>query len=489
MNNKILPILVIFMGLFMALNLMLGASSTQTSPISHIVKWIGLGLAVFAFVKPKVGLYLVAVEAFTTDLVKKIAVYYGNASTLTIIEVMYVVMVALLATYAGRLVQSIFGIGRKPSKIEWAFYIVGMLIAFAVFFAKRHNGFVSAGQSAFNSGVYLGAGGLAIGLLETKKDIMKYLNFILFFAFVWALWAIKQSFFGFSDLEWHYASTGLSPVATNQMYLSRYEEPRAFGLGSGATNFNMMSAFALLSFWLFSTQQKNRILYLVICITIYAAIVLAKGKGNIVMAAGLPLLYYAFRTKRGTISMWSVIMIGLGCLILFSEYLIDNLETINSFVLSSLGLSGEWSILTFAERLKGYSELKNLENWTITGGVDADAHDTISKTLFSFGILGVFGILAVVASAFFLFHGLILKTPKGAVRNLAAMAGAATVGLTVKSLMGGSGLLVQPIPFVIGIMAGIVCVSAAVSAKATKAGEVDEDESLIKLPTASKVVA
>lgn len=452
MNPKsIFPIVLVGFGLVAAFYLMTGALSASTSSISYLVRWGGIGLAVMAFLRPKLGLYIVTAEAFSTDYIKKVAVYYGNTSTLTIMEVMVVVMLALVATFAGRLAQLAMGGGKKTSVEEWAFYLIGFLVAMAVFL-KTDGGMLSAGQQAFNIGVYIGVGGLMIGLLKDSADLWKYYRFAMWFGVAWCLMAIKQSEWGYSDLEIYYAKTGLSEVATNQFFLSLHEKPRPSGFGSGAPNLGAIIVFFAIGLWAAMNVSKK---YWIVVLLVLGTALLSQIKSMIAVCLIIAVAYPVCK-RRFTVGMgYAVGILVIGSMVYFSQEILANLEDIDRSFRGAFNLSDSWSIQTFSDRLYGWTELKDPKNWAWGPSKrQFRSHDEVAGLLKSVGGLGVVVIGLFLAWFLTYFHRVSFQTAPGPMRSLAACLTAfVVVSIVVGAAVGGF-LKGQPQGLVVWFSAG-----------------------------------
>lgn len=453
MNQKaFLSVILVGAFLFLGVYIMTGSLSANTSAISYLVRWIGMILAVVSFLKPKFGLYIVTAEAFTTDYIKKVAVYYGNTSMNTIMEVMMVVMLALMATYAGRISQMAFQTGKKPTKEEWGFYLVGALVSVAIFFKLRSMGTMPAGQQAFNIGVYIGVGGLVIGLLKDQEDLWKFYRYSLWFGVAWCLMSLKQIFWGYSDLEIFYMKTGLSEVATNQFFSSVQKNPRPSGFGSGTANLGAILVFYALALWAALNVSKK---YWLIVILLLATCMVSQIKFMVAMCL-LITLAYPFCKKKWTLGIgYACGILILGSLVFFSQYLLDNLFEIDRSFRGFFNLDHSWSIQTFSDRLKGWTELKNPDNWSFgPSGRDFGAHDEISGLLKSVGGMGVFLILMIGTVFTVYFHRFAFTARVGKEKNLAAVLSAyVMLSIIVGAAIGGL-LKGQPQGLVVWYSAG-----------------------------------
>lgn len=484
MNTKsIITLVVILLGLLGGVILMQGALSANTSSISYLIKWGGIALAIVAFLRPKYGLYIITAEAFTTDYLKKVAVYYGSTSMQTIIEVMGVVIVAMLATIAGRVVQMIAGTGKKPTIPEWSFYVVGAAISIGVF-AGADLDRMAAGQQAFNIGVYVAVGGLMIGLLDNYEDLWKYFKFMIVFGVAWSLMALKQSFMGYSALEDHYALTGLSPTSTAQYFQDRDGTPRPSGFGSGAVNLTTLGIFVPLLLW--ATINRS-IAWAAAFIIVLSAIVFSQLKtlifGSLILIVAYPLI------RRGKLvaACYVIAIPTLICLIAYSQYLLDHIYPIDEAYRGFLGLGESWSILTFSDRLYGWLYLTDMSNFSLFPGTKPqfDTHDQLTLLLQKLGLV-ITGIGAVVvAFLLFHFHRAIRWIPLGPQHRLAMAMSTYVVFSIFSGVMSGGFLQGQPQGLVVWCAAGSVFLLSEFGKKSGGRNQSNLERAPSPAPTAS----
>jgi hypothetical protein len=457
MQSKTIQSVIVFsLGIIMAMFLVSGAFTTNTSSISYLIKYLGIALAIVCFIKPRWGIYIVISEAFLTDYLKKIAVYYGNESMQTIIEVMAVVMAALLATYIGRVLSAIISRDNSLSKVELSFYFFGALFAIAAFASSFQSiGAVGAGQKAFNSGVYLGFGGLIVGLIKSREERLQLLKFTFVFSLLWTVVAMKQYFLGFSTIEWAYAETGLSQVATDQMFLERYIEPRPFGLGSGSPNFTSIAPFFTIGIiiFIYSKNTNQKILAVLLTLIMIGGILVSQGKSAIAIAFLIPCVALFFRGAKRTFAFYLTAFMALISLIYYSEFLLYNLEDISNVFLETMGLSSSWSIQTYAPRLESLMILKDPTSWTMFGGNELYGHSMLVTILSEFGAVGFILGGLVLGLLLWFFHRVVLSS-RAEDRFLTSMAASGAILIFLIASLNGSGLYSQPVCLVIAILAG-----------------------------------
>lgn len=459
MNKSITPILITLTGIIIGISIIVSAMSATTSGISNVIKWFGLGLALASFFNPRSGLYIITVEAFFTDYLKKLAVYYGNVSYETITEVMGVVVVATCCCFAGRLVQTLLVKQQRSVLPEYMLYGLFGMYTMLILFIEKDTGMVSAGQRAFNGGVYLGVSGLCLGLLKSQEDVWRLVKVVVFCGLVWAIVCLKQFWFGFSEIEHFYAETGLSSTSSNQMFLGRYggaESARPFGLGSGLPNYTSIALVFLFAAILTIREGTfmKRLFYFLVALVILASCIASQAKSTIVFAIVVPpLAYFILRPYLGKVTLLASVSL-IACLIYYSESLLYSLEDINDRLLTFLHLGDSWSIRTFAPRLEAFIELKDPNNWQMIGGEGILGHSQVVELISRLGFLPALLLLcAWLAVTFAVQHHLSKITKQDGYQAPLIFVSCAMV--TVGVMLTGNGMFAQPTALVVAIGIGV----------------------------------
>ena len=466
MNTNLLKaIFATIVAILGSLFLITEAISTN-NPMSLVIRSMGMLLGVVCLLNPKAGLWIVTIEAFYVDYVKKVAVYYGEVSMSTITDVMVIVMIALVATCLGRLLQLLLKTGKPASRPEIMLYLLGAFIAAAVFFSKRDFGFASAVQQAFNTGVYIAIAGLIVGLFESRKELLYFLGGQTFFAVTWAIMGIKQTVWGFSPMEYFYAETGLSPVSSNQFLSESYgERPRASGFGSGASNYALIVYYCMFSLWAAVRLKSKRLIYLCGFAILFTAALLSKGKTLVALCLLGPVWYTFLRTRRGTQFAYTGGITVVLLVILFSDQILLILPEFSGWFLAVTGLPDIYSLQTFSPRLTGYMQLKDPANWSLLPNPELGGHDSITGTLARFGVIGLVAFFAFGFIGIKLLHAAMRSVRDAQDRDLAVCLGSFAVLFAIVGSMIGGVFESQPNGLAIWTFVGGVFLLAQLSQK------------------------
>ncbi len=382
----------------------------ENGGISATVRAAGIFLALWALMRPTAGLYIISVEAFSVDFVKKVAVYYGSATTSTIIDVLVVTMLAIVATIAGTLIQGIALRRFKITTLHWVVLGASGLLSVAIFFASQGaNGFSKAGEDAFDTAVPICLLIPMTIFLGDREQLQKLLKVQFWLAVIWAIWGIKQYYTGFLQLEWFYAETGLSAVASDHML--KFAEPRPFGFASGAMNYGVIAPYTVYGIWLLWQQRRNRVMNAVGTLILAWGLVTSLQRTALLFPFIVLGCYYCFRSKGRTVLAYAgtigLLLLGIAS----AEYLLDHLSDINS----AIQLPGDWAdkvlnVGTFSDRLNSWTLLKDPTIYSWFGIREKIVnHDIFTRIIISYGVVGLVVVLATVVGTLTFMHYVVLR--------------------------------------------------------------------------------
>lgn len=405
MNNRLLGILLISVGLLLGLILTPTILFSNTGGISALIKYFGIFLGVVTLIRPSTAPWLLTILFFTQDYFKKVAAFYGIASEQVLFEVMGVSYGVCIAAALGSLVSVT---RRKDSPIPaLLMYVIGAVITLLVLvIGLKDGGLIDSGYNAAAFG--LPSVIATLMFIYFSPDLRKVENLIKFqfiLSIIWTLVALKQIYVGFSEIDHNYMQTFLSPVASAQYFsdLLSSDNPRPFGLGSGSPSLNSIACFGFYGIWrAFSRSNLEgghmalliRLYYLIggllICLTMFEGR-LKTSAACLVLCWGF---YLAYRNKWLTFAFYVSGVAAFVLLVMNSTYFLDNLAAWDSVVTGKLG--DTFSIQTFSDRLKSLETLKNPKYYTLFGTQeDYFVHDFFSLILVKSGVLGLSFLLMI----------------------------------------------------------------------------------------------
>lgn len=454
MNRSIKAPLVILVGFLLAIYAAIEITSDPGRGIVKTIRVVALLFLPVAFSKPKIGLYGVFIVLANIEWLKRYAIFYGDTSVWSVAETLVVPIILFSAVILGVLVGSLVGATRM-TKGRFLWFCVAALVIIILLGLK---GFSPLGiQLALNSGLYIAMVPVCLMVFKSRMEMMKFLDFTAIIFTPWVLVAIYQFFFGFSNVDWEYAKTGISPVFTKTMLAEGGSRP--FGLAGSASSFGAMTFLAWYVLWKTFYVKDKRSLSIVLMLIYMTALVLSSYRtaliSPLITLIGFPL----FRSGKGLAVAYSF---GLSCIVLmfvFSDTLLENLGDYNQAIASTQ--SSEWGkdtlkVSTWSDRLLGYSRLKNPEAWSLFGkrlSNDKGAisyqskdfsHDMVNAALKNIGAVGLLVVAISGAYLLLILHRFVLRLPRGPAQDFAAMGLSFSMLQLVMSVIGGGNFNVPP---------------------------------------------
>ena len=445
---------LLLLGVIMAVSV----TTDTAGGLAAMVPLITVLLALLAWARPKAGLYGLAALVIWVDEFKRLAVYFGGAQTTTVIQILAMPFVVLAALNAGFLLNLMFR-KVKIDKVGIMLYLLATMIGSAIFF-KMDAELTARGQRAANIAGYITLVPITYTYLKTFDDWRRFFSFQCLLAFPAAAWAIKQFYFGFNQIEWVYAQSGLSRVHYNQMF--SFEHPRTFGFFGSASALGCTSIYCVYAWWHGFRFREKRLLWIVAAL-LYTCVLVVSTQRTVLLYPLIVLLFaYIFRTQVRTMVSYILMFILFIVAVISSDYLLnEGLDNINRVIASD----SEWGeqvlkVSTFSDRLRGWQRLKRPESWSLLGtqremyssaarSADLNSteynHDVINRILILYGVVGLFSIFIPAGFALFLLHRAVYQAADLKDRNDAAFVFALCLPAILMSAVGGDNFNTNPI--------------------------------------------
>jgi len=425
----------------------------QRSGVAAVVRFACLFAAVYSFVKPKQGFFVLVIVLANIEWVKRLAIFYGATSVMTVTELLAVPLIIVSCIIAGTL----GGMARGAYQMTWGrfllFAMAGITVVGLYVIAPGSGPYKI--QLAVNSGLYFALVPCAMMLFKTREEGMRIMRFAVFMFLPWALWVMKQYFYGYSEIEWHYIYTGISPVLTNQMLGT---ETRPFGLASSQASLSAISFIAWFAIWHAMNYRQKRGLYIVVSVIYALGLFYCLQRTALVLPIFALIAYPLLRNLAGTIVSYVVGIMIVGAGIVFSDSLLWELDNIQEKIAVESGpLGSTLRITTFSDRLRGWSRLKNPDAYSLTGKrieggeINAESadfsHDMINKALINYGVLGLFIFAAIGIYCVYRMHKLVLNLPPGLPHRTGSAMLAFLIPSFMLSVLGGGNFNTTPVNF------------------------------------------
>ena len=474
-SNPLITIMVAFAAaIYAILDVMMG----QTGPLAITAKWLGIGMVVVSFLRPKAGLFILGILCFYGDFYKKLAVVYGTATMETVIEVLAINMAVVGAIIAGTMNQ-IFLNGRRPHRIVIMVALLSLFVSCLLLLTE--GGFSSRVQLAVNGGVYLALAGV-IGYQYPKPDqslSLSRMHYLL--GLPWVAVAVYQYFYGFWDMDYVYARTNLSPVFSIQFYM---ENARVFGLAGSASAYGAVTLLFTYGLWRIF-QPGARVGWWMLGSLIYLmGLVVSTQRTSLIQPFIVLVVWQLFTHRTSTRLFYLVTVVSAVVLISLSSVILNNLESVDSTLRGITGDQG-WAaqvlrISTFSDRLKGWSRLIKPESYSLFGtkqassvplGFDDDdfSHDMVNSILINHGVVGLIACAVVLVLTVRKAHAMVFQVENTRDRSTMAFILACLSINLLLTLLGGSNIHTVPINLIFVTFAGhVVAILARPAASAAE---------------------
>jgi hypothetical protein len=438
------------------------AVSVTTNPaggLAAMIPLITVSLSILAFIKPRAGLFALVPLVIWVDEFKRLAVYFGGAYSTTVYQTLAMPFIVLGALNLGFLVHALFG-RVKLDFLSYVFYAIAAIVGGGIFVTMAGS-LPERAQRAANLAGYITLIPIAYTYLKTFDEWRKFFNLQVIFALPAAAWAIKQYYFGFDQIEWEYARSGLSRVHSGQMFL--FAEPRVFGFFGSASALGCVAIYCTYAWWHGLRYRPWRLFWIASALMLSWVLVVSTQRTILVYPIIVAIVTFTFRTKaRVTVAYIAALIIFLLGVFTADYMLAKGLEQVNRTIATeSAWGSRVLNVNTFSDRIRGWARLKRPETWSIFGtgkiaqsgmygadqlaGTEDDNHDVINKILINYG---VFGLLMITIPGFFVVRALhqsvFLATDKTS-RNDAAFALALALPAIGLALIGGDNFNTNPI--------------------------------------------
>ncbi len=372
--------------------------------LTALIVLLNLVCVFIALVSPRMGLFVLALQAMYSDQLKRMAVYYGAESMMTVMQVLIGPMLTLCAINLAFVMDTLVFKKIKVDKMGWFLFFVPIVIGL-VLLLRIESGLASRAQFAANVSLYMSIIPMGYVYFKGYKDWRNFIGIQILLCIPSALWGVKQYYMGFNQMEWEYALSGLSPVHSRQMM---QPDPRIFGLFGSASAFGGLGLYAAYAFYMAIMKKGNVVFYAAAGAILFYAIVLSEQRTALLMVFIVPAAFIMFVSKWRTWALYGVIGASFLLIVLNAEYLTYVGLEEGTVALQRAAGGNAWAesvfrLTTFSARTSGLMKLTNPENWSLLGkktsalGQDAfqddQTHDIFTGILINSGVVGLLACL------------------------------------------------------------------------------------------------
>lgn len=446
----------IFAAILVGIIMAVSVTTNAAGGLAALVPLIAGILGILAIVKPKAGLFGLAALVIWVDEFKRLAVYFGGADSTTVIQVLAMPFVVLAALNVGYFLNILWG-RAKIDKVGIGIYVFATAIG-AVVFVTAEGGIAERAQRAASLAGYMALIPVAYAYLTNFDDWRKFFAFQVIMALPAAVWAIKQYHFGFDQIEWTYARSGLSLTHYAQMFSAA--EPRVFGFFGSSSALGCAAIYCAFSWWHAGRYKQKRFLWILAALMLTAVLVESNQRTALVYPLIVALAAFTFRRRITTLALY-ITAFGIFIMgVISSDYLLnEGIDDVNR----SIATGTSWgdkvlNVNTFSDRIRGWQRLKRAESWSLLGTTTASAgssqrsttydedynHDVINKILINYGILGLLAVIIPGIIALSILHGTILSKYNSDGSRDPAFALALSLPMIGLSMIGGDNFSTNP---------------------------------------------
>jgi hypothetical protein len=321
-------------------------------------------------------------------------------------------------------------------------------------------------QLAVNGGLYFALAGV-IGYQYPKPGeslVLSRMHYLL--GLPWVVVAVYQYFYGFSDMDYVYARTNLSPVFSSQFFM---ENPRVFGLAGSASAYGGITLLLTYGLWRIFQPGARALWWLLGSLVYFIGLVVSTHRTGLLQPFIILVVWRLF-THRSSTRAFYVVTVGSALLLItFSNVLLNSLEPTDAALRRITGDQG-WTaqvlrVSTFSDRLKGWTRLTRPESYSLFGTKkmqaepvhfddDDFAHDTINSVLINHGIVGLLACALVLVLAVKKTHSMVFRIENDWDRStLAFILANLSINLLL-AIFTGCNIHTVPINLIIATLAG-----------------------------------
>ena len=440
-----------------------------------------------AVISPRVMLYGLVVMATCLDTVKRLLGVFGSFSENDLAIVLTIAPLTLGGVFVGLISHRIFRHGKILAGREWFLFLCALGTmggSFSKAFVASRS-VLRAGQSVTDGTAYLLVPLVIVGLLHDARAANRFLRFISWAFLPVALYGVVQFYFGFQEFELDYMRSGLSAS------IIQFDDVRIrifSTLNSGHAFGVVMAMMLVLTVAQAVIHRRNRASLRVndiLLVTGYASgLTLCFGRTSWAQGIlGIVGIFF-FTSARRTKIFYGAALAVLATVLLNSEYILGNLEELESKLPTESALQQQaFRLGTYSDRLVGLMNVANDSSYWTPFGVDAYvpgevqhgdryfAHDAFTDALLRYGYVGVLFLAGICIYFLVLVHRSLLSVKNRDLRTLGAALTSACFSIFFSGFLSGSSLHVYPVNLLFWSFVGCILVISSRNPKEPDAGE------------------
>ena len=466
-TNQIIKFIILGLGCIFSVMIGVQVTDSDANGLSILMRYVAGATFIFAMISPKAGIYLVLLMCPVLDLIKRMLILFDAVSMFDVASVLAVAPLtmagAVLGTFGSRVIF------RRKAAIpgeRTLFLIMMAIVSLIALSGVMHSEQSKLGllRDLAEACIYLCLILLIPVYFPTTENIATLLRTCVLVFIPVAFYGFWQAAFGLSNFEERYLLSGLT--ITSGDYLT---SGRVFSTLNSNHSFSVTMAccaiIALLQRRLpyegkWQKFLKNRAWWVFV---LYCAATIISLRRTGWLVVGFSLLgAYAFRSRARTVVFYILCLTGGVLLIFNAEAIYTKLPEWETTLQEAVPGTNERALVlqTFNDRLYSFENLRdNRAIWSFFGLTTEEresvyAHDAITQSIISYGVVGLIAFVTVLVIVLTLSHRLVWRaTDENDRRYAALLLGFVFSNLFVGALM-QTHIDIFPVNFIFWICAG-----------------------------------
>ncbi|MGJ8723020.1 MAG: hypothetical protein ACSHYB_00570 [Roseibacillus sp.] len=465
-SKKILTGVIAVGALFLSLLIIQSVLTGGGNSLSKLFLYLSIGGAVCGFVNPKAGIFFLIIMGFYLDMMKRFLIIEGVVGIIDLVQILALAPITFAGMLAGQCVRCLFGKDsfNRREAVAFAFSVLLSVAVLGLSLLKQGFG-IRAIAEAGSQAAYISFVWLGFYYFDTAEKRHKFFRFALLWFVPVVIYAYKQLIFGYSDLEYDYALSGLT-IVQNPLLEGRIEYYRIFSTMSSSGAYGLMTiligAYGLLAF---SDSNKSVVflakLFGVICL---ASLIPGAGRTGWAIAIIIVLGSFMFRRRVTTFLVYGGAALLLTVLFLKGDQLIETSANAVSGLADSEWEARSLQVGNFAVRAEGIKNWTTNPNYFSWFGLTEEekegsgVHDMLGEIYVGFGAVGLSITIITGVSLLIFTHRRVFFMKSEEDKKFLAFLLSLIFGLLLGSIVSGGGIRIFPVVFYFWAFVGMVCV-------------------------------
>jgi hypothetical protein len=462
----VVPILgcavALFLGRFLA-----GAANPWTA----LILGVEAILLLFAFINPRLGVYLCLAACAYSDLSKRLTILFGPVEGIDVVISLAAAPSLFVATLAGTFFLQIAYVRKGLTKAQLIMFVTCAVIAALNLIRSKDSGGVAASAQVFiGSSLYYFFIPLVSMLFREREDLQRLLRFSAYLFAPVAIYGIWQTIFGFLPFERKYLETGFTMMIgeladAHPRPFSTLASPHPFGVCMAILA--CVCAFVPMQgttkrWW----EYALAILFVAGCIASFA-----RAAWFILIFAFVG--WVCYRQKVTSLLYYGALTALFVLLFANADFMMDHLETAQDLLPTTTAREKEaFNLGTFGTRLWSFrNAVKNpaFHTWfgnpqimkdfqSGEGNIEEAAHDQLTQILAAYGFVGVLAFVSILVGMLWTVHSRTFRLRQGFRRRAAIGLVSTLAGVIWSGMVFGQHLNVFPVNALFSMAVGILFV-------------------------------